>query len=232
MELDPPQEAVSGPPPAAPPPTPAESGAAFIESLRTVGKLGDLSEGLLSALLERLPLTGDEDERRVELLRLYYVEAPADGGLARRTADRVVIHAADTGQSARDVVQALAACAPELGTLSLQRIGTDDGPLVIRNSADTFSAVNESEEDLDTDQIDLTELESSPTVTVRALVRAVNILLDRVQVRERFVLVCCDGRRECYARLSLADALALCGAGVLDDDDDEAVLDLGAWGRS
>ena len=88
------------------------------------------------------------------------------------------------------------------------------------------------DDDLDTGQIDLSELDASPTVAVQALVRAVNILLDREDVRERFVLLCCDGRRECYVRVSLADALALCTAGHLASDEDEAVLDLGAWGRS
>ncbi len=235
MELDPPQETVSGPPPSVggPPPTPVETGAAFISALRDVGLLGDLNDGLLNALLERLPPTHDEDVRRTELMRLYYVEAPSDGGVARRTKDRLLLHDAESGDSAREIVRRLVECSPEVGALSLERIGTDDGPLVLRTRSDTFSAVLEADDDdLDTGQIDLSELDASPTVAVQALVRAVNILLDREDVRERFVLLCCDGRRECYVRVSLADALALCTAGHLASDEDEAVLDLGAWGRS
>ncbi len=193
--------------------------------------LKELTEGLHAALIERLPSVDDVDVRRMELLRLYYVESPQDGGEARRAADSFILHDSEQPESARQLVARIARLVPDVPAVSLERIGTDDGPLVIRSGPDTFSAVNESEEDLDTDEIDLSELEAAPTVAVRALFRAFNILLDRVDARDRFVLLCSDGTRECYARLSLADALSLCAAGHLDDDEDEAVLDLGAWGR-
>ncbi len=203
----------------------------FIDALRGVGLLAELNDGLHAALIERLPSVDDVDVRRMELLRLYYQEAPADGGAARRTADRFVLHDSAQPESAGQLVVRIAELTPELHPISLERIGTDDGPLVIRSGPETFSAVNEAEEDLDTDEIDLSELEAAPTVAVRALFRAINILLDHIQNRDRFVLLCSDGTRECYVRLSLADALGLCAAGHLDDTDDEAVLDLGAWGR-
>jgi len=234
MELDPPQ-APSAPPgpaaPAGPPPTPHQEGSAFIQALKDVGLLKELTDGLHSALIERLPSVDDVDVRRMELLRLYYVESPQDGGEARRAADRFILHDSEHPESARQLVDRIAKLIPEIQPVSLERIGTDDGPLVVRSGADTFSAVNESEEDLDTDEIDLSELEAAPTVTVRAIFRAMNILLDRIEARDRFVLLCSDGQRECYVQLSLGDALSLCAAGHLDDDDDEAVLDLGAWGR-
>lgn len=235
MELDPPQ-APSAPPgpaaaPAGPPPTPHQEGSAFIQALKGVGLLKELTDGLHAALIERLPSVGDVDVRRMELLRLYYIESPNDGGDARRGADGFLLHDSEKPETARELVARMAKLTPELAPVSLERIGTDDGPLVIRSGAETFSAVNESEEDLDTDEIDLSELDAAPTVAVRALIRAMNILLDRIDRRERFVLLCSDGTRECYARLSLGDALALCAAGHLDDVDDEAVLDLGAWGR-
>lgn len=233
MELDPPQEASvpPGPPSAAPPPTPHQEGSAFIQALKGVGLLKELNEGLHAALMERLPSVDDVDVRRMELLRLYYLEAPKDGGHARRSADRFLLHDSEQPESARELVARIAELTPELHPVSLERIGTDDGPLVIRSGPETFSAVNEAEEDLDTDEIDLSELEAAPTVAVRALFRAFNILLDRIENRDRFVLLCSDGTRECYARLSLGDALSLCAAGHLDDEDDEEVLDLGAWGR-
>lgn len=193
--------------------------------------LKELTDGLHAALIERLPSVDDVDMRRMELLRLYYVESPQDGGDARRAVDSFLLYDSEQPESARQLVARIAKLVPDVPAVSLERIGTDDGPLVIRSGPDTFSAVNETEEDLDTDEIDLSELEAAPTVTVRALFRAFNILLDRVDARDRFVLLCSDGTRECYARLSLGDALSLCANGHLDDDDDEAVLDLGAWGR-
>jgi hypothetical protein len=208
-----------------------EAAPAFVRALREADLLKDLNEGLLAAFMERLP-KGDPDVRRVELLRLYYLEANDGDRERRQAADRFVMHDVDKPQSAAALIERIATCTPEIAPLSLERIGTDDGPLVIRSKDDAFSAVNESEEDLDTDEIDLSELDASPTVAVRAIFRAVNILLDRQSIRERYVLVCADGSRECYAALSLADALKLCAAGHLEDHDDEAVLDLGAWGRS
>ena len=235
MELDPPQAPSAPPGPAAaaaPPPTPHQQGSAFIQALKSVGLLKELTDGLHSALIERLPSVDDVDVRRMELLRLYYVESPQDGGEARRAADSFILHDAEQPESARQLVARIAKLVPDLQPVSLERIGTDDGPLVIRSGPEIFSAVNESEEDLDTDEIDLSELDAAPTVAVRALFRAMNILLDRTDQEDRFVLLCSDGTRECYTRLSLGDALSLCTNGHLDDEDDELVLDMGAWGRS
>ena len=124
----------------------------------------------------------------------------------------------------------LGAITPELGPDTLERIGSDDGPLVLR-AGEHLAAVTdpEEEEELDTGPIDLSELEESATITVRGLVRAVNILLDRFGVRERLVPLPSDGRREAYGALPVAEAMTLCRAGALDVTNAERLFDLAAW---
>ncbi|MCA9615384.1 MAG: hypothetical protein H6721_08780 [Sandaracinus sp.] len=213
-----------------PPPTPAEADATYVRSLRTAGWLAELTDPLLAVFQESATANPDEDARRLDLLLLYYHASDTEAAARRRAQDRFFLHDADEPASARDLVVRLSSVTPELGTVTLERIGTDDGPLVLR-AGEHLAAVSdpEEEEELDTGQIDLSELEEAASITVRGLVRAVNILLDRFGVRERLIPLPSDGRREAYAALPVAEAMTLCRAGGLDVTNAERLFDLAAW---
>lgn len=206
----------------------------LVKALRTAGLLKDLEgEELLrvaTAISEGETLT-----RRVDLLATYY-EADGDPDLARarRLADRAFLQRADDPVTAGALVARLAALAPELGALTMERIGTgDDAPLVIRAGEHFAALLDEYEESLDTDEIDLRELEDrrrrGQMVTVRGLVRAVNVLLDRHGVRERLVALRSDDDRELYVAMSVTDAIEIARRGWLEDETVEDVMELGGW---
>ncbi|MBX3250604.1 MAG: hypothetical protein KF901_25730 [Myxococcales bacterium] len=208
-----------------------EADAAFVAALRRAGVASELVDPLLAQLSALVPAKPDDDERRLDLLILYYEgNGDEESAFRRRKADRFFLHDAREHASARELVFRLAFLAPELGDVTLERIGSDDGPLVLR-AGDHLSAVTdpEEEEELDTGEIDLSELEQSTSITVRGLVRALNVLLERHGVRERLVPLPCDGRREAYVALPLQEAMDLCRAGGLDEPSPERLLELAAW---
>lgn len=219
---------------AAPPPTPAEADVGFVHSLRGAGLLEDLSDTLLQVFLERLGATQDADARRVDLLELYY-QAGGDSELARRRVvqDRFLLHHGEDETSAHEIVRRLLALLPELPTsVRLERIGenSDDGPLVLRGG-DHLSAVDDEEEEgnLDTGEIDLSSLEEQPTIAVRSLVSAVNVLLERHDVRRRLLLLRSDGAREVYVATGPTEAAALCKHGCLELEDPSELFEFAAW---
>lgn len=213
---------------AGPPPPPAEADARYVRDLRTAGLLRELTDPLLDVFLETAPTSPDEDARRLDLLLLYYHASDTEAAARRRRQDRFFLHDANEPASARDLVVRLSSVTPELGNVTLERIGSDDGPLVLRAGEHLAAVSDPEEEELDTGQIDLTELEDH-TITVRGLVRAINVLLDRFGVRERLVPLPSDGRREAYAALPVAEAMNLCRAGGLDVTNAERLFDLAAW---
>src|SRR5690606_14851192 len=91
------------------------------------------------------------------------------------------------------------------------------------------------EEALDTDEIDLRELEDrrrrGQMVTVRGLVRSLNGLLDRHGVRERLVALRSGDAREIYVAMSETDAVALARGGGGEEEDGEGVMELGGCWR-
>lgn len=214
-----------------PPPTPADQDRAFADRLRRAGLLGELTDGLLEVLLERVDPRGDEQARRLDLLTLYY-EGGGDAEVASRRArsDRWLLHQDGEPSNAHAIVRRLAALAPELGPVSLERIGTDDGPLVVR-AGDHLSAVIDHEDDFDTGEIDLTELDADAgeMISVRGLVRALNVLLDRHQIRERWIGLASDGEREAFVALGVAEAMLLCRSGELEHASPEEVMEFAAW---
>lgn len=233
MSTEPPPETQSARMSAAPPPTPAQADVAFVHSLRSAGLLEDLSDTLLQVFLERLGATHDADARRADLLELYY-QAGGDSELARRRVvqDRFLLHHSEDETSAHEIVRRLLALLPELPTsVRLERIGenSDDGPLVLRGG-DHLSAVDDAyEADLDTDQVDLMALDEQPTIAVRSLVSAVNVLLERHNVRRRLLLLRSDGLREVYIATGPTEAVALCKSGCLEVEDPGRLLEFAAW---
>jgi hypothetical protein len=180
---------------------------------------------------------GEGIARRIDILEAYYAAA-GDGGLGkkRRTGDRFFCQRDDEPVTAIGLVEKLAELAPEVGPLVLERIGGgDDGPLILRAGVHIVALLDDYEESLESEDIDLREIDSdarhapSTMITVRGLVRALNVLLDRCGVRERFVAVRSDAHREVYVATSVTDAIALARGGWLEDEDVEEVMELGGW---
>jgi hypothetical protein len=65
-------------------------------------------------------------------------------------------------------------------------------------------------------------------VTLRSLIQATNMLLERKGVRERFVALRSDEAREVYVATPLTEAIDLARAGHLEDGVEE-VVELGCW---
>lgn len=191
-----------------------------------VAELDDAElERVVRAVGQRRGLT-----RRIDLLESYYqAHGDTDAALRRCAKDRFFVHRADEEATASELVGRFARLAPELAEVKLERIGTDDGPLVLR-SGDQLSAVfdDPDEDALDTGEIDLSTLDEA-TVTIRGIVQALNVLLDRAGVRQRFVPLRSDAAREAYVGIGVTEAVALAQSGHLEDDDPETVMDLGSW---
>lgn len=209
-----------------------ESDRAFFEALQSVGLLAELDgDELLRIATEVDEL--DRDRRRVDYLALYYAAGGAEATAeARRLSDRFFLQSVGQPATAAGLVTRLAALTPELEGVVLERIGGEDGPLVLR-CGDHFAAVlDHFEEEADTDQIDLRDLEADddvPMVTVRGLVHALNVLLERRGIRERLVSLRGDPHREVYVQLGMAEAARLLRDGYLEDDELEYVMELAAW---
>lgn len=218
-------------PSAMPPPTPAESDAEYVGALRDAGLLCDLSDVLLQVLQERLG-PGDPFTRRLDLVELYYQGGGDENiGKKRVLEDRFFGYRTDEMITAHAVVRRIAAVSPELSGVRLERIGTgesDDGPLVLR-AGDHLAAVDEHDDALDTGEIDLAELSDVATVSVRALVAAINVLLERHDVRTRLVLLPTDGFRESFIATGVTEAMVLCKNGFLEETRPEQLLEFGSW---
>jgi hypothetical protein len=207
----------------------------FLGALQRCGLLGELGSDELLRLASEVEST-EEESRRVDLLQIYYdASGDSDASKRRREQDRFLVQRVGDPATAASLVARLAQLAPELGAVRLERIGGGDGPLVLR-AGEHFSAVlDDYEEETDTDELDARELEvrrkrtGPPMVTVRGLVRALNVLLDRHGVRDRLIALRGDEHREVYVGLGVSEAIQLGQGGLLDDEDTEDVMELGAW---
>ena len=230
MAVEPPEEKIAEPGVVAkPPPTPDDTDRAFMISLRDAGLLRDLTDPLLAVIQESTNSMADSEARRMDLLSLYY-RANGERSISKRRIlqDRFFYYVSGEPVNAHGLVKRLAAVAPEVGAVSLERIGTDDGPLVLR-AGEHLSAVTDDDEDdqLDTGEVDLATLEA--TISVSGLVRAMNVLLERCEVRERLVPLPSDGRREAYVAMGVVEAMLLCRTGHLDEESPETLMDFCAW---
>lgn len=197
---------------------------AFLDALREAGLMGEVdAEELLRLASEASE--GDSEERCATMLELYYT-AGGDPSVSarRRRADRFFMHRVDQAATAVSLVARLVELVPEIGNARLERIGGAAGPLVLR-SGDYVAAVDDDEDDELPDRRE----DGVETVSVRGIVRALNVLLERHGVRERLIALRGDGEREMYAALGVRQALQLARAGCLEDRDAEDVLELGAW---
>lgn len=207
---------------------------AFVEALRAAGLVPDLAGAELARAASFVRDDADDATRRIDLLEAYYAAGgDAKLSLARRQVDRFFLQRGDQPVTASQLVARLAALAPEVGKIELERIGgSADGPLVLRAGDHMAALLDEHEESLETGEVDLRELEkgSGPTmVTLRGLVHAVNLLLDRHGVRERLVPLHCDDDREAYLAAPLTEAIELARAGYLGEENAEDVMELCGW---
>ncbi len=222
----------SSPPPSAPPPDglePVIPVRALLALLRSVGVLSDLDAEGSERLVRSLTAT-KEPSRWVEALRRYYMEDP-ECSAERRLRDRFYLHDGDSTCSAAELVRRLARLTPELPGLLIERLGGDDGVLVVRSGEQMAPVLDPDETSADTGEIDLEAIEREGTrsAAVQGIVRAVNALLSRAGVPRRFVQLRSDERCELYLAVTLDDALGMLEAGILEDADEEELRDFGCW---
>lgn len=220
-----------------PPPTPRSAvtseDQSFADALRAVGLAPDLA-GEELARVARAARSESGIERNIDLIEAYY-EAGGDEALShtRRSVDRFLCQRAGEATGTTALLNHLGALAPELGEIALERIGGgDEGPLVLRAGEHFAALLDDYEENLETGDVDLREVEAAhqgQAVTLRGLVRALNGLLDRFGVRERLVPLRSDQDREVYLALPLTEALELARQGHLEEDNAEDVMELGCW---
>ena len=208
----------------------------FFDRLRAVGLLRGLDADELLRVASELDEEGDDDEaRQVDLLEIYYdAEGDPARSRTRRTEDRFFIQRAGDPATAAGLVERLAALTPELREVTLERFGgTDDGPLVVRSGDDFSGVLDDYEEETDSAELAMdhgkTRETAIPMVTVRGLVHAINVLLNRNGVRERLVPLSGDHEREVYVGVGVAEAIQLAQDGLLEDDDVESVMMHAAW---
>ena len=142
----------------------------------------------------------------MDILGLYY-RGNDDASVAarRRSGDRFFMHNDYFSVNAHQLVSSLANLNPEIASVQLQRIGTDEGPLVLR-AGEHFSAITD-EDDEDAER---------GTVAVRALVRALNSLLAKAEVNERLVPLVPDESRELYVGVTEEGAMTLLQGGCTE----------------
>lgn len=210
--------------------TPPPRSLEFIRVLNRCGLLSELTAVDLDRYWEGLA-TEHPVVRQLSFLERYYQGDGDSTTASRRTrADRFFLHHDESRVNAHDLVARLFALCPELPELKLERIGTDEGPLVLRCGEHVSAVVDELEEEMDTDEIDLRQLDDhGESISVNALVRSLNVLLERHEARHRMVELVSDGEREAYVGVLVAGAMTLCQMGLLEHDDAEFIMEFGAW---
>jgi len=190
----------------------------FINEMSAAGLLGELDGDELRRVLNETQ-SPSGSTRHLDVMFAYY--GAAGDPLAaqrRRAADRFFLLTDQDGVSAKVIAERLAGLCPEIDEMNLERIGSDEGPLVLRSGDHVVGIVDEYDEGLDTDEIDLRGLDEAPTVTVQAIVQAVNTILHRVGDERRFVPILGDVSREAYVAVTIDGAVDLCRSGFLELD--------------
>ncbi len=190
----------------------------FARALQTAGLAADLTDAELSTI--RRGVTEPRiDLRRMDILEHYYAaRGNSTEGTRRAKADRFFVHNVRNTVTAHQVVARLAMLNPEISPVYLQRIGTDDGPLVLR-AGDHFSAVADDDD----------ESSDADTVAIRAIIRAFNALLDRSGIAVRLVPLLPNDARELYLGVNKDGGLALLQAGYLELLTEESLGEFAHW---
>jgi len=192
--------------------------AGFVAGLQAAGVLRELSLSELDRIQSNLR-PGSGATRRLDLLEAYYAAGgDAVAALRRRATDRWFVFQATDNIGAPQLVQRLLGVVPELSGAHLERVGSSSGTLVLRLGEHLCALDDEQAE------------RGRASVSVLEVVRAMNVLLDRKNVRARLVGLLGDGVREAYLGLgSLMNALPLVEADYLTAVDAEGLMGLSAW---
>jgi hypothetical protein len=206
-------------PPSTPAGDPGEAG--LVAGLQAAGILRELSLSELDRIMRALREDAPPENRRLSLLEAYYgASTDAVAALRRRATDRWFLFHAGDMIGAPQLVQRVLGVLPEIAGAHLERVGGSapgQGTLVMR-LGDHVCAVDEEQAGRDAN------------VSVQEVVRTMNVLLERKNVRARLVGLFGDGEREGYVGLpSLSSALALVEAGYLTAPDIETLMGLTAW---
>ncbi|MGB8331767.1 MAG: hypothetical protein WCE62_16690 [Polyangiales bacterium] len=190
----------------------------FVRLLHSAGLACELDLALLSTIASKVT-ESRVDTRRMDILGLYY-RGNDDASVAsrRRTSDRFFMHDDYFSVNAHQLVAALAKLNPEIATVTLQRIGDEDGPLVLR-TGEHFSAVTDEDD----------EGAEQGTVAVRALIRALNALLKKARVPERLVPLVPDESRELYVGVTEDGAMTLLQGGCTEISAVAALREFASW---
>lgn len=191
----------------------------FVRILNAAGLACELDSTQLTVITSSLGEESRVDSRRMDILGLYY-RGNDDASVAarRRGGDRFFMHNDYFSVSAHQLVSSLANLNPEIASMQLQRIGTDEGPLVLR-AGEHFSAITD-EDDEDAER---------GTVAVRALVRALNSLLAKAEVTERLVPLVPDESRELYVGVTEEGAMTLLQGGCTELSAVAALREFASW---
>ena len=190
----------------------------FVRLLHTAGLACELDTSQLAAIASLIE-ESRVYSRRMDILEHYY-RGNDDTSVAtrRRDSDRLFMHDDHFAVNAHELVASLANLNPEIGPVTLQRIGTDDGPLVLR-AGENFSAVTDEDDE-----------DAEPgTVAVRALVRALNALLAKAKVAERLVPLVPDESRELYVGVTEEGAMTLLQGGCTELSAVAALREFASW---
>lgn len=190
----------------------------FVRLLHAAGLACELDPKQLESILATV---GESrvDSRRMDILELYY-RGDDDASVAtrRRASDRFFMHNAHFSVNAHQLVSTLARLNPEIATVCLQRIGGDDGPLVLRAGEHFSAVIDEDDEDADAE-----------TIAVRSLVRALNALLAKADVKERLVSLVPDESRELYLGVTEDGAMTLLQGGCTELSAVAALREFASW---
>jgi hypothetical protein len=190
----------------------------FVQLLHTAGLASELDTDQL-ALIATTIEESRVDSRRMDILELYYRGSDdASIALRRRGSDRFFIHNATSSVNAHQLVASLTDLNQEIAPVKLQRIGSDDGPLVLR-AGENFSAVTDDDD----------EASDIGTVAVRALVRALNALLAKAGVEQRLVPLVPDESRELYLGVTEEGAMTLLQGGCTELSAVAALREFASW---
>ena len=190
----------------------------FVRLLNAAGLACELDTKQLSGIASDLE-ESRIDSRRMDILELYYRgNEDASVALRRRNSDRFFLHNDYFSVNAHQLVSSLASLNPEIASVELQRIGADDGPLVLR-AGEHFSAVTDEDD----------EHAENGTVAVRALVRALNALLAKAEVSERLVPLVPDESRELYVGVTEEGAMTLLQGGCTELSAVAALREFASW---
>ena len=190
----------------------------FVSRYRDAGLAAEFSEILQSKFADAIPTSGDEVAKRIDILEKYYGGSDDRESSSRRSRmDRFYIHKVSDQRYASEILSGLNDLVPEIPDVRLEKLEGTGGMLVLR-AGDEISAI----------QDDLHSA-SSTDISVASIVNAINLLMNRFEIRDRFLQLRTDGEREAFFATGVSEGILLCNAGFLEDGSIEELMEFGSW---